>query len=127
MRAIILSVTLLLLAPMVLITRTGAAAQARRTSLPAALLSEEARVSDLLRAAQGSLTAGRKREAGEALEMAQTRLLDRSVPLGETHDPSDNPMVAQIARARQALAGGDRAACLETVQAAITSATERGL
>ena len=94
--------------------------------LPAAL-SEQARVSDLLRTAQGALAAGRKRDAGEALEMAQTRLLDRSVPLGENHDPSDNPMVAQITKARQALADGDWATCLESVQAAIRSATQQGL
>ncbi len=126
MRAFILAVLLLLLAPTLSVAQSRATAQAR-SSLPAAALSEEARISDLLRAAQGALTAGRGRDAGEALEMAQTRLLDRSVPLGETHDPSDNPMVAQIAKARQALASGDRAACLDTVQAALASAAQQGL
>jgi hypothetical protein len=27
----------------------------------------------------------------QSLEMAQTRLLDRSVPMGQTNNPSDNP------------------------------------
>ena len=44
------------------------------------------RPSDYLRAAQGALAAGRIAEAQEALEMAQTRMLDRSVPLGQTND-----------------------------------------
>ena len=59
--------------------------------------------------------------------MAQTRLLDRSVPLGHTQDPSKSPAVAQIAQARQALAAGDRAAALQSIQAAINSATAEGL
>lgn len=126
MRAFILAATLLLLTPTLSVAQTGTTAQTR-ASLPAAGLPEEARISDLLRAAQGALAAGRRRDAGEALEMAQTRLLDRSVPLGRTRDPSDNPMVAQITKARQALASGDRAACLDTVQAAIASATQQGL
>ena len=125
MRAFLLLATLLL-TPALSVAQTRASAQARAASLPP-VLSEDARVSDLLRAAQGALAAGRKREAGEALERAQTRLLDRSVPLGETHNSSDNSMVAQIAKARQALASGDRAGCLETVQAAIDSANQKGL
>ena len=126
MRAFIL-LAMLLLTPTLSAAQTRTIAQIRAASLPPPVLSGDARISDLLRAAQGALAAGRKREAGETLEMAQTRLLDRSVPLGETHDPSDNPMVAQIGKARQALASGDRAACLETVQAAIASASQQGL
>lgn len=124
MRAFILSA--LLLAPTLSIAQTRTVAQPWAASSPP-VLSDDTGVSDLLRAAQGAVAAGRKRDAGEALERAQTRLLDRSVPLGETHDPSDNPMVAQIAKARQALASGDRAACLETVQATLASATQQGL
>ena len=62
-----------------------------------------------------------------ALEMAQTRMLDRSVPLGQTDNPSDNPTIRQITQARQALAAQDRAACLQAIQAAIASATAQGL
>jgi hypothetical protein len=59
--------------------------------------------------------------------MAQTRMLDRSVPLGQTGNPSDNPTITQITQARQALAAHDRAACLQAVQAAIATATAQGL
>jgi hypothetical protein len=95
--------------------------------LPAPNVSENARPSDALRAAQGALAAGRIGEAQEALEMAQTRLLDRSVELGQTNNPSDNPTVGQITQARQALAARDRAGCMRLIQSAIESATAQGL
>jgi hypothetical protein len=98
-----------------------------RTALPGPNLSEDSKPSDFLRAAQGALAAGRKGMAEESLEMAQTRLLDRSVPLGHTQDPSASPAVEQIAKARQTLAAGDRAAALQSIQAAIASATAEGL
>ena len=98
-----------------------------RSALPAPDLPENAKPSDLLRAAQGALAAGRKGQAEESLEMAQTRLLDRSVPLGQTHDPSKDPAVGQISQALQALSAGDRAACLQAIQAAIASTAAEGL
>lgn len=96
------------------------------TPLPFPDLPESSRPSDYLRAAQGALAAGRVGEAESALEMAQTRMLDRSVPLGQTNNPSDNPTIEQIAQARQALAARDRAASLQAIQAAIASATAQG-
>jgi hypothetical protein len=104
--------------------------EARRTihtALPAPDLSEDSKPSDLLRAAQGALAAGRKGMAEQSLEMAQTRLLDRSVPLGHTQDPSKSPAVEQIAKAREALAAGERTAALQSIQVAIESATAEGL
>jgi hypothetical protein len=94
--------------------------------VPSPNLPQGDRASDYLRAAQGALTAGRTGEAQSALEMAQTRMLDRSVPLGQTDNPSDNPTIGQISQARQALAAHDRATCLQLIQAAITSATAQG-
>jgi hypothetical protein len=88
---------------------------------------EGGRPSDYLRAAQSALAAGHAGEAQSALEMAQTRMLDRSVPLGQTDNPSDNPTSGQISQARQALAARDRATCMQLIQAAITSATAQGL
>jgi hypothetical protein len=72
------------------------------------------------------MAAGRTAEAASALEMAQTRMLDRSVPLGQTGNPSDNPTIVQITQARQALAANDRAASLQAIQAAIATATAQG-
>ncbi len=51
------------------------------SALPAPAVGEDAPPADLLRAAESALAAGRAGEAQEAMEMAQTRLLDRSVPL----------------------------------------------
>ena len=96
-------------------------------TLPAPNLAEGARPSDALRAAQGALAAGRTGEAQAALEMAETRMLDRSVALGQTGSPSDNPTVGQISRALQALAANDRATSMQWLQTALQSATARGL
>jgi hypothetical protein len=85
------------------------------------------RPSDYLRAAQGALAAGRPKEAREAREMAQTRMLDRSVPLGQTDRPSDNPTIGEISQALQALDARDRAGTLRMIQAALASSTAQGL
>ncbi len=75
-----------------------------------------------LRAAQSALQAGRTGEAQQSLEMAQTRLLDRSVPMGQTNNPSDNPAVSQMSQALKALAAGDRAQTMQLIQSAIPAA-----
>ncbi len=62
-----------------------------------------------LEAAQRALTLGRTGEAQEALERAESRLLDRSVPPSRADAPSAQPMVAEVGDARRALAAGDRA------------------
>ncbi len=84
------------------------------------------RPSDYLRAAQGALALGHDGEAKEALEMAQTRMLDRSVPLGQTDRPSDNPTVGQISQAMQALAMHDRLTGMQAIQHALASAAAQG-
>jgi hypothetical protein len=121
-----------LLLSAVMLAGTSAAALAQTAGgtvlapLPAPSLSEASRPSDYLRAAQDALAAGRLGEAASALEMAQTRMLDRSVPLGQTGNQSDNPTVGQITQARQALAANDRATSLQAIQAAIATATAQG-
>ena len=116
--------TLVLLSAILL--STPAFAQVAR-QLPAPALPESAKPSDYLRAAQSAIAAGRMGEAEEALEEAQTRLLDRSTPLFQTGNPSDNPTVQQITQARQALKAGDRGTCLGLIQQAIASATAQGV
>src|ERR1700761_423431 len=66
--------------------------------LPPPDVPDNSKPSDFLRAAQAALASNHPREAEEALERAQTRMLDRSVPLGETGNPSDNPTAVQIAQ-----------------------------
>ena len=82
--------------------------------------------SDFLQAAERALAAGRTGEAQQAMEMAQTRMLDRSVPLGQTNVPSDNPTVGQISMALQSLGAHDRAATMRNIEAAIASAKAQG-
>jgi len=91
-------------------------------NLPSPAIGPNANAADYLRAAQASLQAGRTGEAQQALEMAQTRLLDRSVPMGQTNNPSDNPAVTQISQALRALAGHDLAQAMQAIQSAIPAA-----
>lgn len=128
MRVLVLSVPLLIAVSTAALPRSAMAANGTVLSpLPSASLPDTAKPSDVLRAAQGALAAGRNGEAQEALEMAETRMLDRSVSLGQTSNPSDNPTVGQISRALQALAAHDRATCMQWIQTAIASATAQGL
>lgn len=92
-------------------------------NLPSPQVGANANVVDYLRAAQYSLQAGRTGEAQQSLEMAQTRLLDRSVPQAQTNNPSDNPVVSQISQALRALAAGDRVQTMQLIQSAIPAAT----
>jgi hypothetical protein len=91
-------------------------------NLPSPPLDRNASAADFLRAAQTALQANRTGEAQQSLEMAQTRLLDRSVPMGQTNNPSDNPAVTQVSQALRALAAGDRAQTMQMIQAAIPAA-----
>ena len=128
MRIVVLSASLLIAGSAAVLAQQAVPARdAVLSPLPSPDLPESAKPSDELRAAQGALAAGRTGEVEEALERAQTRMLDRSVALGQTNNPSDNPTVGQISQARQALAARDRSGCLQLIQAAIASATAQGL
>jgi hypothetical protein len=87
--------------------------------LPSPNLGEHATAEDCLRAASAAVIQDRAGEARQALEMAQTRLLDRSVPLGQTRNPSENPAVRTISLAMRSLANGDRATTLQQIQEAL--------
>lgn len=92
-------------------------------NLPSPPIGPNANAVDYLRAAQSALQAGRSGEAQQSLEMAQTRLLDRSVPMGQTNNPNDNPAVTQISQALRALAAGDRTQTMQLIDSAIPAAT----
>ena len=83
--------------------------------------------SDALHAAEGALATGQLGQAQQSLEMAETRMLDRSVPLGQTNNPSDNPAIRDISGALQALAANDRPGCMRLIEAALESARTQGL
>lgn len=92
-------------------------------NLPSPALGPNATPAEYLRAARSALQSGRTGEAQQSLEMAQTRLLDRSVPMGQTNTPDSNSAVNQITQALQALASGDRAQTMQLIDSAIPSAT----
>ena len=130
MRAFLLSASLVFVLGGVAVAQPAASRPERSVPLPPLPtpdLPEGSKPSDYLRAAQGALATGHTAMAEEALERAETRLLDRSVPLFQTDNPSNNPLTQQITQARQALAVHDRAACMQLIQTAIASATGQGL
>ena len=91
-------------------------------NLPTPQLGEGAQPVDYLRAAQSALAAGQTGEAQQALEMAQTRMLDRSVVYGQTGNATDNPAIAQIRDALHALASNNRTQAMQLIQSAIPAA-----
>lgn len=92
-------------------------------NLPSPPVGPNAGAVDYLRAAQSALQSGRTGEAQQSLEMAQTRLLDRSVPQGQVNNPSHNAAVDQIKQALDALAAGNRTGAMDLIQSAIPQAT----
>ncbi len=72
-----------------------------------------------LAAADRALSMHQGGEAQEALERAETRLLDRSVPAGEGNMPERDPRLAQIHDARMALANRDWNAARQNIQQAM--------
>ncbi len=88
-------------------------------NLPSPQVGEDAPVQAYLQAARSALIAGRTGEAQQALEMAETRALDRSVPLFQTNAPSRNPLVDQIGQALGALGARDRGRAVQIIDQAL--------
>lgn len=86
--------------------------------LPTPHVGEDASPRDYLTDAQRALSRHRSGEAQEALERAETRILDRASAT-DTGNPGQDPMVQQIAQARQALANHDMAAARQAIDAAL--------
>lgn len=88
-------------------------------ALPQPPVGPNAGPSAYLQAAQSALAANQTGQAQEALEDAETALLDRSVPLGAVNNPSDNPAVHNVNAALQALAAHDNAQAMNLIQQTI--------
>ncbi len=88
-------------------------------NLPAPPVPEGSPPRVYLQAARQALVAGRTGEAQEALERAETRALDRSVNPANVNDPSQQPLVAQITAALQALSVRDRARTIQLIDQAL--------
>lgn len=91
-------------------------------NLPSPDLGPNAGPGDYLHAARAALATGHTGEAQQALEMAETRALDRSVPLFQTNTPSTTPLVTRISAALTALGAHDRAATMQAIDDAIAQA-----
>jgi hypothetical protein len=59
--------------------------------------------------------------------MAQTRLLSRSVPMGQTGVPDTSPVVAQISQALRELGAGNKAGSMNTLQSALATLKAAGV
>ncbi len=90
-------------------------------TLPSPPLGEDATARDYLTAARAALVAGRTGEAQQALEMAETRALDRTVGLGQVGVPNASPFIARIGDARRALGFGDRAQAIAMIDQALAN------
>jgi hypothetical protein len=95
--------------------------KAGNTNLPAPPVSADAPPRAFLQAARTALTAGRTGEAQDALEMAETRALDRSVAPSQAGTSSQQPLVKQISDALKTLLAGDNARTLQLIDAALSN------
>jgi hypothetical protein len=93
--------------------------------LPEPAVGEGAGADTLLQAAQAALAAHHTGAAQQALEMAETRLLDRSTPVDAANVPDQNMAVQQVATARKALASGNTAAASAAIQMAMGGSMAR--
>ena len=81
----------------------------------------DATVAQLLMAAKQSLAAGQTGTTDEALEQAETQLLTRSVLATQADVVSQDPTVAAIGQARQALGSGDKSETLQIIDQILAS------
>ena len=79
-----------------------------------------------LRAARKALATGQTGLAQEALEEAETRLLDRSVPMGDQDVPDHSPAIRRIDDALQALATGNLVEARRLTSGAELAAADHG-
>jgi len=74
----------------------------------------------LLMQAQSALARGRTGAAQEALERAETRLLDRATPASDASTPISGPRIDAIRKALSSLGTGDRAGAKSAISMAMS-------
>ena len=89
--------------------------------LPEPPLDDNAPPRAFLAAARSALAAGRTGEGQEALERAESRMLDRAVRPSRANEPNRAPLVTQIAQARDALAAGDVGGAIRLIDIAMNN------
>ena len=94
-------------------------------SLPTPAVPENAPPAAFIKAAQAAIAAGKLGEAQEAIERAESRALDRSVRPTKAGQPSRQPLVQQLAQARQALGNRDKAGASRMLEQALANPDAR--
>jgi hypothetical protein len=89
--------------------------------LPTPPVGDNAGPRQFLTVAEQALARGHTGEAQEALERAETRLLDRSTDPNAVNTPDSGPMIRQITDALNALGRGDTRQAHQIVASAIAS------
>jgi hypothetical protein len=89
------------------------------TPLPIPSVDMNAPPRDFLTAARQAITAGHNGMAEEALERAESRVLDRDVRPSRADQPSQQQMVKTISDARAALHSGDKAHAISLIDQAV--------
>ena len=92
--------------------------------LPAPQGGANASISQFLTDAQNSLTHGMTGRAQEALERAETAMLQRSVPADQADTPDQAPDVKLVEQARDDLARRDVNSAKQAISAAMTAAPQ---
>ena len=82
---------------------------------------QNASISQFLTDAQNSLNAGQSGRAQEALERAETAMLQRSVPADQANTPDQAPDVKLVEQARNDLARRDVNSAKQAISAAMTA------
>ena len=100
-------------------TPTGARSAGSQIA-PTVSVADSEQPRDYLVIAKDSLSKGRTRAAQEALEMAETRLLNRTVRREDINMRDSSPMVQTISEARQALENGKIDQSIQLIDAAIS-------
>jgi hypothetical protein len=93
--------------------------------LPTPSAGDDASPRRFLESADRAITLGRTGEAQEALERAESRLLDRSEPPSRAGAPSGQPLVTTVGDARRALVSGDRAGAQRLIAEALRGLAPR--
>ncbi|HEX4261152.1 MAG TPA: hypothetical protein VHY76_08615 [Acetobacteraceae bacterium] len=83
--------------------------------LPTPRVGADAPFRAYLVSARDALASGQTGEAQEAMERAETRLLDRSVAPSRAADPITGPAIARLGEARRALAAGDTGTAISLI------------
>jgi hypothetical protein len=81
----------------------------------------DAQVSALLTSANQAIASGQTGTADEALEQAETQILQRSVPQTQTDYASNDPVVNEIEQARQALGNNDTTGASQQISQILAS------